>query len=57
VLSPGAGAPGADELTAALGVPESDVRVSGSVALATGPDVRTALDRARDVATALSRRR
>ena len=44
-------------LTAALGVPESDVRVSGSVALATAPDVGTARDRARDVATALSRRR
>ena len=46
-----------DELTDALGVPESDVRVSGAVALATGPDVGTARDRARDVATALSGRR
>ena len=57
VLSPGAGAPSADELTAALAVPESDIRVSGSVVLATGPDLGTARDRARDVATALSRRR
>jgi phosphoribosylglycinamide formyltransferase 2 len=50
-------APSADELTAALGVPESDVRVSGAVALATAPDIATARDRARDVAAALSRRR
>jgi phosphoribosylglycinamide formyltransferase 2 len=53
VMNPGAGAPTADELTDALGVPESDVRVSSAVALATGPDVGTARDRARDVATAL----
>jgi phosphoribosylglycinamide formyltransferase 2 len=57
VMSSGAGAPTADELTDALGVPESDVRVAGAVALATGPDVGTARDRARDVATALSGRR
>jgi phosphoribosylglycinamide formyltransferase 2 len=57
VMSPGASAPTAAELTDALGVPESDVRVSGAVALATGPDVGTARDRARDVATALSGRR
>ncbi|MGO9157375.1 formate-dependent phosphoribosylglycinamide formyltransferase [Mycobacterium sp.] len=60
VLSPDAGAPSADELTDALGVPESDVRVSGAsgaialAALATAPDVGTARDRARDVATALN---
>ena len=57
VLNPDAGAPSADELTAALAVPESDVRVSGSVALATAPDVGTARDRARQVAAALNGRR
>jgi phosphoribosylglycinamide formyltransferase 2 len=49
----------ADALTAALGVPESDVRVSGTpkvVALATAPDVGTARDRARQVAAALNMR-
>ena len=56
VMHPGIGAPTADALTNALGVPESDVRVSGSVALATAPDIGTARDRARDVAAALSRR-
>jgi phosphoribosylglycinamide formyltransferase 2 len=55
ILGPGVGVPSADELTAALGVPESDVR--GPVALATAPDVATALRRAREVATALSHRR
>jgi phosphoribosylglycinamide formyltransferase 2 len=57
VLNPGAAAPSADELTAALGVPESDVRVSGApkmVALATAPDIGTARDRARQVAAALN---
>ena len=57
VLIPGAAAPSADELTAALGVPESDVRVSGApkmVALATAPDIATARDRARQVAAALN---
>jgi phosphoribosylglycinamide formyltransferase 2 len=52
-LSLNAGAPSADHLTAALGVPESDVRVSAAVALATAPDVGTARDRARQVAAAL----
>ncbi len=55
VLDPEAGPPSADALAAALGVPESDVR--GCVALATAPDVRTARDRARQVAAALSRSR
>ena len=54
VLNPDAGAPSADALSDALGVPESDVRVSGAVALATAPDVRTARDRARQVAVALN---
>ncbi len=57
VLSPDAGAPSADELTDALGVPESDVRVSGAIplaALATAPDIETARDRARQVAAALN---
>ena len=53
VMPPGADAPTADALTGALGVPESDVRVSGAVALATAPDVGTARDRARQVAAAL----
>jgi phosphoribosylglycinamide formyltransferase 2 len=57
VMNRGAGAPTADDLTDALGVPESDVRVSGSVALATAPDVGTARDRARAVAAALPGRR
>jgi phosphoribosylglycinamide formyltransferase 2 len=59
----------ADTLIGALGVPESDLRVFGrasepgdaahqlGVALATAPDVGTARDRARNVATALSRGR
>jgi phosphoribosylglycinamide formyltransferase 2 len=54
VLNPDAAAPSADELTAALGVPESDVRVPGAVALATAPDIATARDRARQVAAALN---
>jgi phosphoribosylglycinamide formyltransferase 2 len=54
VLNPDADAPSADELTAALGVPESDVRVSGFVALATAPDIGTARDRVRQVAAALN---
>jgi phosphoribosylglycinamide formyltransferase 2 len=61
------GSPTADALIGALGVPESDLRVFGrgsgpgdaahqlGVALATAPDVATARDRARDVATALAR--
>nr|WP_245848991.1 formate-dependent phosphoribosylglycinamide formyltransferase [Mycobacterium palustre] len=62
---PGAAAPTAAALTAALGVPESDLRVFGpgaasphklGVALATAPDVRTARDRARQVAAALNMR-
>jgi phosphoribosylglycinamide formyltransferase 2 len=64
VISPGrdavGGSPTAEALTAALGVPESDIRVfgsSGGVAVATAPDVATARDRARQVATALSGRR
>jgi phosphoribosylglycinamide formyltransferase 2 len=54
-------APTAEALTAALAVPESDLRVFDrgrgprrGVALATAPDVATARDRARDVATAVS---
>jgi phosphoribosylglycinamide formyltransferase 2 len=62
---PGAGSPTAAALTGALGVPESDLRVFGpgsasahklGVALATAPDVRTARDRARQVASALNMR-
>lgn len=59
-------APSAETLTAALGVPESDVRVFTSVgaraprklgvALATAPEVGTARDRARDVADRLGMR-
>ncbi|SOJ53085.1 Formate-dependent phosphoribosylglycinamide formyltransferase [Mycobacterium simulans] len=64
MVSPGAAraaggaAPSADALTAALAVPESDVRVDHTlgVALATAPDVATARDRARDVATRLNMR-
>jgi phosphoribosylglycinamide formyltransferase 2 len=56
VMNPGVGAPTADAVTDALSVPESDVCVCGSVALATAPDVGTARDRARDVAAALSGR-
>jgi phosphoribosylglycinamide formyltransferase 2 len=72
VISPGdaAGAPDSEALTRALGVPESDVQVFGpatgtgppgteqklGVALATAPDLDTARDRARDVATALNMR-
>jgi phosphoribosylglycinamide formyltransferase 2 len=51
----------ADALAAALGVPETDLRVFGpgsrpqlGVALAMGPDVAAARDRARDAAAALS---
>ena len=59
VISPGhaTGAPGSEALTRALSVPESDVQVfgppGGGVALATAPDLDTARDRAREVATAL----
>jgi len=73
LVSPGAAravsgaVPGADALTAALRVPESDVRVFGQtgrpvpagapqsigVALATAPEVAAARDRARQVATRL----
>ncbi|GAB7142846.1 formate-dependent phosphoribosylglycinamide formyltransferase [Mycobacterium riyadhense] len=64
MVSPGAAraavgaTPSADALTAALAVPESDVRVDHAlgVALATAPDVATARDRARDVATRLNMR-
>ena len=54
VMHPDPDAPTADALTGALGVPESDVRVSGGVALATAPDLGTARDRARQVAGALN---
>jgi phosphoribosylglycinamide formyltransferase 2 len=68
MISPGAarvvstghstGWPGSEALTRALGVPESDVQVfgppGGGVALATAPDLATARDRAREVATALN---
>jgi phosphoribosylglycinamide formyltransferase 2 len=50
---------GAEALTAALGVPESDIQLFGSaggVALATAPEVATARDRAREVAGALDMR-
>ena len=50
---------GAEALTAALGVPESDIQLFGSaggVALATAPEVATARDRAREVAAALDMR-
>jgi phosphoribosylglycinamide formyltransferase 2 len=54
------GLPSADARSGALGVPESDLRVFGrgsaGVALATAPDVATARDRARQVATALNMR-
>ncbi|BBZ49767.1 formate-dependent phosphoribosylglycinamide formyltransferase [Mycobacterium heidelbergense] len=63
MMSPGAahtvnpghdgGPPAAGALAAALRVPESDLRGLG-VALATAPDVATARDRARQVATALN---
>jgi len=56
-LDGGLGAPIADTLTDALGVPESDVQVFGprrGVALATAPDVGTARHRARQVANALA---
>ncbi|ORB45363.1 MULTISPECIES: formate-dependent phosphoribosylglycinamide formyltransferase [Mycobacterium] len=70
VIGPGRAAagvaPSAETLTAALSVPESDVRVFTSahagvprrlgVALATAPDVGTARGRARDVADRLSMR-
>jgi phosphoribosylglycinamide formyltransferase 2 len=60
------GFPSADALSSALGVPESDLLVFGrasapadaarqlGVTLATAPDVATARDRARQVATALN---
>ena len=50
---------GAEALTAALGVPESDIQLFGSaggVALATAPEVATARDRAREVAAAVDMR-
>jgi phosphoribosylglycinamide formyltransferase 2 len=67
-ISPGhgGGSPSSGGLTGALGVAESDLRVFGrgfpssdgantlGVALATAPDVATARDRARQVATALN---
>jgi phosphoribosylglycinamide formyltransferase 2 len=61
---PDGGSAATDALTSALSVPESDLRVfaRGSksagrgVALATAPDVATARDRARQVATALNMR-
>jgi phosphoribosylglycinamide formyltransferase 2 len=53
---PGGGSPGAGGLAAALGVPESDLRAFGRVALATATDVAAARDRARQVATALNMR-
>ncbi|GAB3022896.1 formate-dependent phosphoribosylglycinamide formyltransferase [Mycobacterium bourgelatii] len=71
VLRPGQGfGPTADALTAALGVPESDVRIFAradtdqpagapyplGVVLATAPDVATARDRAREAATRLNMR-
>ena len=56
VMHPGPDAPNADALTGALGVPESDVRVPGGVALATAPDLGTARDRAQQVAGALNMR-
>jgi phosphoribosylglycinamide formyltransferase 2 len=64
----GGGLPSADALSSALGVPESDLLVSGrgkapadarhqlGVALATAPDVATARDRARQAATRLNMR-
>jgi phosphoribosylglycinamide formyltransferase 2 len=64
----GGGSPSSKGLTGALGVPESDLRLFGrgfpsadranmlGVALATAPDVATARDRARQVATALNMR-
>jgi phosphoribosylglycinamide formyltransferase 2 len=56
VMHPDPDAPTADALTGALGVPESDVRVPGGVALATAPDLGTARDRAQQVAGALNMR-
>ncbi|KAA1249477.1 formate-dependent phosphoribosylglycinamide formyltransferase [Mycobacterium simiae] len=59
VIGSGQIPPSADALTAALEVPESDVRVFGharAVALATAPDVATARARARDVAHRLNMR-
>lgn len=61
VVVTGRAAPSAQALTAALGVPESNVEVFASVgassgmgvALATAPDLATARDRARQVAAAL----
>jgi phosphoribosylglycinamide formyltransferase 2 len=59
--APAAGSLSADALAGALGVPETDLRVFGrgstrqlGVALAMGPDVAAARDRARDAAAALS---
>ena len=65
MISPGAAClisarqTGAEALTAALGVPESDIQLFGSaggVALATAPEVASARDRAREVAAALGMR-
>ena len=65
MISPGAARaivpaspPTAGALIGALGVPESDVRVSGPAfhALATAPEVTTARDRAREVASRLNPR-
>lgn len=67
VMAPVGRAPGADALTDALGVPESDIRLFGEarrmpppgvrsrrgVALATAPELATARDRAREVARRL----
>jgi phosphoribosylglycinamide formyltransferase 2 len=57
VISPGH-APSSEALIRALSVPESDVQVfgphRGTVALATGPDLATARDRARQVVSALN---
>lgn len=57
-LEPG-GAPTSEELNGALDVPESDIRLfgRGARALATAPEVATARDRARAVASRLSGRR
>lgn len=62
VLNSGAGLPTRPALAGALGLPESDVRVFGQaagngklgVALATGPDLATARERAREAASRLN---
>jgi len=65
MISPGAvraiepaGPPTSDALIGALGVPESDLRVFGQgfLALATAPEVATARDRAREVASRVNMR-